>query len=158
MARWKPILLSAVSGCAWAWIAVVLLDRAPAWPVWGGVLASPLIGVLAGMLSRRFDQRRLPAQTLLALTSLYCAAAWFGAATGLTETVSGVSAGPGPHRMPGAVMVESVLAMLWGLTLTGYVVFLWPLAWVNHLLVARFWSDQRPEVLRPGGELTGRLP
>jgi hypothetical protein len=60
--------------------------------------------------------------------------------------------------MPGAVMVESVLAMLWGLTLSGYVVFLWPLAWMNHLLVARFWSDQRPEVLRPGGELTGRLP
>jgi MFS family permease len=157
MARWKPILLSAVSGCAWAWIAVSLLDRASSRPVWAGVLASPVIGALAGMLSRGFQRRRLPAQALLALSSLYCAAALFGAAGGLADVLFGVNAGPGWHRTPGAAMIESVLAMLWGLTFTGYVMVLWPLAWVNHVIVARFWSDEGPENLRPDGERTSGL-
>jgi hypothetical protein len=154
MVRWKPVLLSAVSGCAWAWIAVSLLDRVPSRPVWGGVLVSPVIGALAGMLSMQFRQRRVLGQALLALTSLYCAAALFGAAVGLADALFGVNAGPGWHRTTGAVMIESVLAMLWGLTFTGYVMVLWPLAWANHVIVARFWSDEGPENLRPDVECT----
>jgi len=143
----KPVLLSAASGCVWAWIATTLLGRAMAWPVWGGVLASPLIGVIAGMFSMQFRRRRLIAQMFLALVSLYLTAALFGGAVGMTDALFGVNAGPGWQRIPSAVVAESVLAMLWGLTFTGYVVFLWPLAWVNHTLVARFWHDKPEDAL-----------
>ena len=46
--------------------------------------------------------------------------------------------GPGiPHRIPHGVMLQAVLAVLWGLTFTGYFVVLWPLAYLNHSLLGR---------------------
>jgi hypothetical protein len=138
----KPILVSAASGCVWAAIAVALLERGIAWPIWSGILASPIIGALAGMVSIEFQRRRLVTQLVLALVSLYAATALFGGAIGVADVVFGVNGGPGWRRVPGAVVVQSVLAMVWGLTLGGYVVFLWPLAWANHMLVATFWQRQ----------------
>jgi NAD/NADP transhydrogenase beta subunit len=143
--RWKAILLSAVSGCAWAWIAVLLLDRPIAGPVWGGLVVSPVIGALAGMLSIRFRSRSLPAQAVLALASLYGAVALFAAVAGLVDVLFAPHAGSSLRRTPSAAIIESVLAIVWGMTLSGYVLFLWPLAWVNHNLIARFWSDARTE-------------
>ena len=136
----KPILLSAASGCAWATIALALLERGLAWPIRGEILASPLIGALAGVVSIQFQRRRLITQLLLALVSLYAATALFGGAIGVADVVPGLNVGPGWHRVPSAVVVQSVLAMLWGLTMGGYVMFLWPLAWVNHMLIATFWQ------------------
>lgn len=139
MKRAQPVMVSVVCGCAWAAIAAVLLDSRIAWPMWAGIAASPLIGALMGLLSVRFHSRTMPGQAGLALSSLYVAAALFGLACGVADAVFGVNSGPGWHRIPSAVVLESVAGLLWGLTFSGDVLFLWPLAWATHRLVAHFW-------------------
>jgi len=40
-------------------------------------------------------------------------------------------------------------AFVWGLTFTGYFLVLWPLAYLNHSVVARAWSEAGTEMARP---------
>jgi hypothetical protein len=89
------------------------------------------------------------ARALLALVSLYVAAAFFGVAIGLYDVLAGVNSGSGHARIPSAVVIQSVLAVLWGLTFTGYVLILWPLAYLNHVFLATV-LEQRPAVGRRG--------
>jgi hypothetical protein len=117
-----------------------------AWPVWGGIAVSPLIGALMGLLSIRFHTRTIPGQAVLALSSLYVAAALFGLAVGATDLAFGTNSEPGWHRIPSAVVLQSVVGLLWGLTFSGDVLFLWPLAWANHRIVAHVWRAVDPEV------------
>jgi len=143
----SPILVSAASGCIWAGVAFVLGSPAMGWIVWGGVTAAPLIGALAGLMSRGFDRRAWFVQILLALISLYAAAALFGFASGVFDLLAGTNSGPGSRRIPSAVIIQSVLGVWWGLTFTGYVLALWPLAYLNHLFVAKYWSA--PTIVGP---------
>ena len=130
-------LASAVSGVCWGLIAYALGRGALGSLVWGGVVVSPLIGVLVGLSLRRLAPGTTRGRLAVSLVDLYAAVAVFGAAVGVFDLVTGVNAGVGWRRDPSAVILQAVLASLWGITLTGYVLLLWPLSYFNHLLLWR---------------------
>lgn len=132
-----PLVASALSAVVWAAIVYFLASRDLGWMIWGGVLAAPVIGLAAGAASKGFLRRPWWVRAVTALTSLYATAVLFGAASGFYRMVL---AGSGPRTVLGADVVESVLAVLWGLTIMGYVVILWPLAYANHALIATMWD------------------
>ncbi len=125
--------LSALSGCAWAGIAY-LIGRTALGPILvGGLLASPLIGLVVGRLYRPAYALSTRGRALAALVTFYIAVALFGLAVGLYDAFALAV----PGRIPSAVVIQAVIGMLWGVTFTGYVVVLWPLAYLNHWLVGR---------------------
>jgi hypothetical protein len=125
------IVASAVSGCVWGTLAVVLTESSDAWP---GVIASPLIGLMLGFAIRPFRDGDWGGRMLISLVGLYFAVGLFGVFTGAAR---GLSAG-WTLLAPG--MINDVVLLWASLTLGGLVVLLWPLSLVNHLAI---WSLQR---------------
>ncbi len=148
----RTVLLSIVSGCAWGTLAYVLGRGAMGGIIWGGVIASPVIGLLVGLIAGRIRPRSALGRVFLSLAGLYGAAILFGLAVGLFDLATGVNSGDSWYRNPGAVLIQSALGTLWGMTLTGYVIAFWPLAYLNHWLIWRLGPG-------PGRDLvSSRLP
>ncbi len=124
--------LCAASGLVWGGIAYFLGGQ---WfsAIWGGIIASPLIGLMVGLAYRPIYRLPLLARVFLALLMLYLAATLFGLAVGVLDTTNDDI----KDRISSAVVIESVLAILWGLTFSGFVLFLWPLAFANHWVLGR---------------------
>lgn len=125
------LAFSITSGCLWALIALLIGYRAFGVSIWGGVLVSPLIGLLISALSVRFHARWRRGRALFSLVTLYLAASLFGLSVSLYDVfIRGVGPGPNVENI-----FSGVLATLWGLTIGGYFVILWPLAYLNHKLL-----------------------
>jgi len=127
----RYLLFSALSGVAWGFIAFVL---GYAWfpgIIWGGVIVSPFIGLLMGLASFRIVRLSLSLRVVSVLVTLYLAASLFGLAVGIHDALT-VNI---PNTILYAVVLQDLLAVLWGITFTGYVVVLWPLAYLNHWLL-----------------------
>jgi hypothetical protein len=124
----RDSVLSVVSGCVWGGIAWWLGHDAFGRAIWGGVIASPLIGLLMGLTSRRFQGQSTLGRAGRALIGLYVAAMLFGLAVGVFDLLTG------ENRIALEVILQSVIAVLWGLTLMGYFVLLWPLAYLNQAM------------------------
>jgi hypothetical protein len=128
----------AVAGVVWGLIAYLLGRQAVGPALLGGVLASPLIGVVVGIaVQERFETSALGKRVLLALASLYLGAILFGLSLGTYDWVRG-SSGRGFE-----VVLEGMVAVVYGTTL--FLIGLWPLAYISHLAFAtniRWW--QRP--------------
>ena len=120
-----------------------MLDQRTNAGIAGGILASPLIGIAMGSFSKNFRERPIWVRVAVALFTLYIAAALFGIAGGVADF-----AGSGMSRSA-VVIISMGWAFVWGLTFTGYFVFLWPLAYLNHSLIARAWSEAGTEIARP---------
>ena len=137
MGRARYYFLCAVSGLTWGGIAYLLLRE---WfpGLWVGIAVSPLIGLLVGLVHRPTYGFPLILRGFLALVTLYAAAALFGLVVGAVEAV----AENNPKVIKSAIVIEWVLAALWGVTLPGYFLFLWPLAFANHWLLGRTWKGK----------------
>jgi hypothetical protein len=98
--------------------------------IWGGIIIAPLIGILIGRLSAPLHDKPRWAQIAWSLVAVYLAASCFAGGMALFSLV----VGPRPVTWS-AALIENVLAVLWGLTLYGYALFLWPLSLFNHRLV-----------------------
>jgi hypothetical protein len=131
--------LSAVSGLGWALIACFIGYRAFGYRIVGGIIVTPLIGVLIGHLSSPLQNKPRWVQIAGSLFYLYVAAACFAVGMALFSPVLG----PRNVRFPAALM-EHVLAVLWGLTFGGYALVLWPLSFFNHRLVWQADAGQIP--------------
>ena len=138
----SAITRSAISGIVWGGIGIaVVLLLAPhgeslrriALTYSGGVLAAPFIGIATGFTSRIFRQARFPGRAALAVITLYLAAFLFVLAAQGTAFVVGRM----PHVSFATVLLNSWNATILGLTWTGFVLVLAPLAYLNHLLVSR---------------------
>ena len=73
-------MFGALSGCGWAGIAYLVGHEWMGLTIWGGIMASPLIGVI---IARAYlPAYKLPvfARVFVALVTLYLAAALFGLA------------------------------------------------------------------------------
>ena len=125
-------LLCAVSGLTWGGIAYPLVRG---WfpGIWVGIAVSPLVGLLVGLVHRPTYRFPVLARVFVALATLYGAAVLFGLVMGAVEALSETS----PNIIKSAVVIEWVLVTLYGVTLTGYFLFLWPLAFANHWLLGR---------------------
>lgn len=118
-----------IAGAIWGVVAYLLAGRAFGVAIWPGVLAAPAIGLVVGSpLQRAFERARAGRRRVLALLTLYSGATLFGLVIGL-GTWMGVS--PGTRRFP-SVLVEPIIGVWWGLTLTGFLLALWPLAYLTH--------------------------
>ena len=137
LARSRYYLLCALSGLAWGGIAYLLLRE---WfpGLWVGIAVSPLFGLLVGWAHRPTYRFPMVARVLVALVTLYATAALFGLVIGVVEEVIETN----PNHVKGASIIEWVLATLWGLTFTGYILVLWPMAFANHWLLARTWKGE----------------
>jgi hypothetical protein len=70
----------------------------------------------------------------LSLLSLYVGATLFGIASGVYDLI----AFDHTRRIWSALVIQTVLGTLWGVTFTGYILILWPLAYLNHWLLLRY--------------------
>jgi hypothetical protein len=123
-------LLCAVSGCVWAGIAWLIGHKGFGSFLWGGIVASPLIGVIVGLIYRPAYRLSTTKRAWLSLLTLYMAVTLFGLAIAVFDLAFG---DPARGHMEG--ILQTTLAVWWGVTLTGYVVVLWPLAYLNHWLL-----------------------
>lgn len=132
------VMACALSGCVWAAIAWVIGHEVMGAVVWGGIIASPLIGIAIGYLFGSMGRWPWLLSLPASLLSLLLAVSAFGMAMGLFDLARGV-----PGRIPWAVVAQAVVASLWGVTATGFLLFLWPLALLNHTLLCRRQPDRR---------------
>jgi hypothetical protein len=129
----KYIVLSTLSGFFWAGIAYYLVRWAPPPFIWGGIVASPVIGLTVGLLYLNACNWRRVARIFLSLATLYIAVFLFGLAMGVCDALR-----PIPNRISLAVVIQSINACLWGVTVPGTFLLLWPLSFLNHSLVCHF--------------------
>lgn len=137
------IVRSAISGVAWAGIALLLMlilegtayhAGRVAWQMRGGIVAAPLIGSAVGLSSAMcFHRVGRITRIFIALLTLYAAAFVFN----LAARVPTFAAGSMHPVALSNVFFDSWNMTLAGLTWTGFVLVLGPLAFANHLWVSR---------------------
>jgi hypothetical protein len=140
--RRNVMIRAAISGAIWAGIAILLMKTVGgrfdsveriAWGLRGGLAAAPVIGIAAGLFSPRFRDASLTGRILIALLTLYGAAFLFMLAAGITRFATAEM----HHASLPRVFFDSWNAAIAGLTWTGFVVVLGPLAFLNHLWLSR---------------------
>jgi len=133
----RYIHLALLAGTIWGLIGLVLAGQVLGPSAWGGVLAAPAVGLAVAIAFRGFRGRPPGARIVLSLVSLYLAAGLFALAAGIVDATR-----PIPNRIPGAVVIQTVVGVWWGITFTGYLPLLWPLAYLTHALLGR--ADATP--------------
>lgn len=121
-----------VTGALWGAFAALLGGRAFKDLLWPAMLASPLIGLAVGALTQeRFESAGGWGRAWIALGSVYLGATLFGFVMGSSALVTG---GAGLGGWP-EVLLGPIVAVWWGVTLTGFLLFLWPMAYATHWLL-----------------------
>jgi len=129
-----------LAGALWGLLAWGLGRKVYGTPIWGGIVCAPFIGVaVEALLQRRFEAAAGWARWAVALASVYVGATLFATAVGIMDAVAG-----SPARGKLEVVLQAVVGTWWGVTFTGFLVALWPLAYLTHLALA--WVDD----LSPG--------
>ncbi len=120
-----------IAGGAWGALAYGLGARLFGPGLWGGVIASPLIGLsVGGLLQARFEESAGFRRAGVVLISLYLSATLFGLAAGGYDAVLRRTGGAPLERIG-----EMIVAVWWGVTMTGYLLFLFPLAYLTHTIL-----------------------
>jgi hypothetical protein len=132
----QTTFISLISGGVWGLIALFLGFLGIEF-IWIGVVISPLIGFLMGWLARRFASTSLLIQILYSLLALYVATGLFGVSVGVYTGFV--------HPPLSARIIELTLCTWWGITFTGYLLFLWPLAYANHRLIWDKYLTHQPK-------------
>jgi hypothetical protein len=144
----KPALYSVLSGCLWAMVGYgIAYSAAPIRTTpfevgrtfFGGLVAAPLIGLLIGVISRKFVNLGRSSRVAVTLADLYLATWLFLLAAGIVRLLVEFS-GLAQQLAYRALVIDPAIGTLWGLTYTGYFLVLWPLSYANHVLVARAWK------------------
>jgi len=126
---------SLLAGTGWGLIAWGLGRQAYGPAIWGGVAAAPFIGLVVGaLLHPRFEGTSGWRRWLVALLSLYLGATMFALAVGVTDALTG-SASRGTLE----VVLQAVIGTWWGVTVAGFWIALWPLAYLTHIVLG--WID-----------------
>lgn len=135
----RAIALSALCGLGWAVLAVVLMLVADiggqtfgrvAWHLRGGIVAAPFIGIAIGLCSHLFARLHFTGRVGITIVTLYVAAFLFllaAASTGVWSTYS-------PSMS--TLVFNAFNTAIAGLTWTGFVLILAPIAFLNHLWIA----------------------
>jgi len=137
-----PLRVSVASGFGWAVIGLLVAfagglfsvpSRLGTVSVAGGILVSPFIGLLMGMVSKTFGTLPIVIRIVVAGVSLYIATLLFVIADNVFLSIL-------MGRMIPNIWFNSVMVAWAALLLTWFFVVLWPLAYANHALVARAWA------------------
>lgn len=120
-----------IAGAVWGAVAYLLGARAFGVVIWGGVLASPVFGLVVGWATGPWFERCTGFRRwAVALASLYLGGTMFGLAVGVHDWLAGATG-----RSLTGVVGQSVLAVWWGITVTGFLIALWPMAYATHALL-----------------------
>lgn len=126
---------SFVAGAFWGLVAWSLGAKVYGTGLVGGIIAAPFIGVGVGLLLQApFENTVGWRRWLVSLASLYLGATLFALVVGVTGALAG-----SPARNPLQVVWEAVLGTWWGVTLTGFLIVLWPMAYLTHVVLE--WVD-----------------
>src|SRR5882672_11609499 len=82
-------ILCALSGCLWAGVAWLIGHKEFGWYLWGGLVASPLIGLIVGLIYRPAYKLSTSKGVWLSLVTLYVALTLFGLAIALFDLAFG---------------------------------------------------------------------
>jgi hypothetical protein len=137
------MMRAAMSGAIWAGIAILMMaavDRFEsvgriAWGLRGGIVAAPLIGIAVALCWPLFRDAGFVGRVAISLVTLYGAAFLFMLAAGLTPFATG-----GGRASLSRVFFDSWNAAIAGLTWTGFVLILGPMAFLNHLWISHVGS------------------
>jgi hypothetical protein len=144
----KPYWMSVGSGCVWAVLGLtvgIILEsgpgsslRKPVLGLMGGMIVSPLIGLLMGQVSRLFPYVEGLMRIIIAGASLYAASVLFVMGSLLLQfVISGHMARDFWTTSFGAATIGFELSC----------VVLWPAAYVNHTLIAKAWQSRRRSIV-----------
>jgi hypothetical protein len=149
----KPFLWSFASSCMWIGVAISMayavspihttpLDAALNFA--GGIIASPAIGALIGYVAWRFNRLTFGRRLLVALGDLYLATYLFLLAAGLGQILAQLLKGRAVD-LQRSLVVDPLIGTLLGLTYTGFVLALFPLSYLNHVLIGKAWDHVRAQ-------------
>jgi hypothetical protein len=124
------VVVSASSGVGWGVIVLLLLDSRQRELFGAGFMFAPVIGVLAGIVAAWFKDVDVFAMAFVSLVSLYLTAALFGLGAGIVLQLL--------YPRPPVPVLTTALLLPYGMTIGGFVMWMWPLAYFNHRFVARF--------------------
>jgi hypothetical protein len=124
------VVVSANSGVGWGVIVVLLLDSRQRELFGGGFVFAPVIGVLAGIVAAWSKDVDVFTMAFVSLVSLYLTAALFGFGAGIVLQLL--------YPQPPVNVLTTALLVPYGMTIGGFVLWMWPLAYLNHRFVARF--------------------
>jgi len=136
------VIRSAISGTIWAGIAILMMKIAGgrfdsvghiAWGLRGGVVAAPFIGIAVGLCWRAFRDSGLGWRIVISVVTLYIAAFLFM----LTARLTTFAAGEMRQQPLSIVFFDSWNVAIAGLTWTGFILVVGPLAFLNHLWISR---------------------
>jgi hypothetical protein len=130
--RWRLIVVSALCGLGWGAILRFLVLGAAERALGSGWLLSPFIGIVAGQIAVRFDGADVTEMAVASLISLYLTATLYGIGTSVTLSFFDLR-----HPIPNLM---TALIFPFTMTVGGYLLWMWPLAYLNHRLVARLAS------------------
>jgi hypothetical protein len=132
-------ILGFCAGIVWGGLAYLLAHRGFGPAIWPAVVACPVIGALVAHFTHPvFSRARGFRRALWSLTTLVLASILFALPMSVGEVARRGAAGV--HLFENAL--APVLAVLWGLTVTGLVLPLWPLAHLTHWVIEwRLGSD-----------------
>jgi hypothetical protein len=88
------------------------------------LLFSPVIGIVAGVVADRFQGADPIAMAIISLVSLYLTAALYGLGGGIVLALL--------HRTQLGNALGMTLILPWMMTIGGFVLWMWPLAYLNH--------------------------
>jgi len=128
--RWPLVIVSASSGFGWGAIVLFLLNPRQRELFGGGFVFAPVIGVLAGLVAARFKDADVFAMAFVSLATLYLTAALYGLGSGIVQRFLYP-----PHVVP---VFTTALLLPYGMTIGGFVLWMWPLAYLNHRFAGRF--------------------
>ncbi|HTF57054.1 MAG TPA: hypothetical protein VK661_07460 [Planctomycetota bacterium] len=124
----KYLIGSFLSGGCWGGVAYLMGIRYPGTAIWAGVAASPVIGLIVGVLMNPTYRWSTWARVVASLLSVYVGATLFGLVVGAYRLFK-VSAG-GITYDP---IFEDMASAWYGTTI--YFPALWALACLNHFLL-----------------------
>ena len=110
----------------------------------GGIVASPAIGALIGYIARRFNKLTFGRRLLVALGDLYLATYLFLLAAGLGQILAQLFKGR-VVDLQRSLVVGPLTGTLLGLTYTGFVLVLFSLSYLNHVLIGKAWDHVRSQ-------------
>ena len=120
----KPAIRALIAGFAWGIIGATIYRRAPFYELIGILVTGPIIGLTVYMIFRRGYRTRLSI-ALWTIPSLYLAVAFFGIISGSLDGIV--------RRRE--MILEDLVAALWGISIPSPFWLLFPLAFVTHLWV-----------------------
>ena len=144
MTQNNPYWMSMGSGCLWALFGLavgVTLQSGPgssarqaAFSFTGGMIASPLIGLLMGQVSRLFPYVEVGIRIIIAGASLYAASVLFVMARLLSSGLFHPTQPPFWFNF----WTTSFGAATFGFEMS--CVVLWPAAYLNHTVISKAWA------------------